>query len=77
MPLTEGMSVNESLLKLVTGTWFPEMSRAGLGLDVVLQSRATIEDTPAPSSLMVAFKTPQMLDLPFSYLNINCKLFLL
>lgn len=72
------MTTNESLLKVIIGTWFSGMSRAGLGLNVLLstlEQKATMEDSPALSNLMVTFKTPLILDLSLSYLNINCKLF--
>lgn len=40
-----------------------------------LEQKVTREDTPTPSSLMVAFKTPLILNLSFSYFNINARLF--
>lgn len=38
MPLTECLTTDESLLKVIIGTWFPELSRTGLGLDTYFRT---------------------------------------
>lgn len=66
------MTTDESQLNMTMGTWLSEMSR--VGMDVV-RMEGDHGRYPDPLKSDDGFKKPLTLDLSFSYLNTNCKLF--